>query len=277
MQTTSSLLESIRKRREEEAKRQVQYARTSKPESGKQIYRILPSWRGAGQDFWHDFGMHYVRANPADKPTAYVCSNDTFGQPCDLCSAVHQAAGMPGLTQDDQDFYRGMRSTRRVLVNALHISGPEADRNKPILLELPIKVFDQIMSIIEEYEADITQLDPKDGGMNIVINREGTGINTKYSVLPAAKHHKIDNAVLSQLHNIDLYVKQDDEAKKKIALDKLSVAVGVLPASVGSSAATPKLARIVDDLDDAPPFDVSGSDSVVASDAELDELLKDFG
>lgn len=280
MSSTNKVLEAIKAKREAEAARKTSFTKTIKPEDGKHFYRFLPSWRieedgsRSGQ-FWHDYGMHWVRSNPGDKPAAYICMKDTFEQPCDICSAVYAATGA-ARTADEEEFYKNMRSTRRFLVNVLHISGPEAMRSTPQLMELPRTVFDALMEMFEEY-GDITNLGTD--GKNIVITREGTGMSTRYSVMPAAKTHVVDPKVLKELINIDNVVKQEDENKKKLVLDKLAVAVGVLPgASKGALSAPKPAARVLEMDDDDDDAAFSATKAVEeASDDDLDELLKDLG
>lgn len=280
MSSTNKVLEAIKAKREAEAARKTVFVKTIKPEDGKHFYRFLPSWRveadgsRSGQ-FWHDYGMHWVRSNPSDKPAAYICMKDTFEEPCDICSAVY-ATVRAAKNDDEVKFYEGMRSTRRHLVNVLHLSGPENMRNTPQLMELPHKAFETLMDMFEEY-GDITSLGAD--GRNIVITRSGTGLSTRYDVMPAAKTHVVDPKVLKDLINIDDVVKQKDEAKKKLVLDKLAIAVGVLPGSSAGALSAPKPAsRVLEMDDDDDDVGFSATKAVEdASDDDLNELLKDLG
>ncbi len=281
MSTTSNVLDAIRAKRDQINQRKASFVRSIKPEDGKHIYRILPSWRvdehGArsGQ-FWHDFGMHYVRSKPNDKPSAYICLKDTFDRECDLCSAVYAAVG--AATNDDEaKFYREMRSTRRFLVNVLHLTGPKEKQMTPQLMELPAKVFEAIIEMVEEY-GDITNLG--ESGKNVIVTREGSGLSTRYTVMPAAKPFAIpketQKTILGELINIDAVVNQEDAARKKAVLDKLAFAVGVVPSSAPALSA-PRATRALEIAeDDDVPFDVSSAIEE-ASEEDMDDLLSKLG
>jgi len=243
---------------------------TIKPLPGKHTYRLLPSWRGGDdKQFWHDFGMHFIKTpQSGDKPAAiYLCVEKTYGKPCDVCDAIQKSLAATG---DDKmvEMLKKGRSGQRYLMNVLHVTGSEP--NKVQVMEVGQTVFDSICEFISEY-GDIT--DP-DSGMDIVIKREGTGMDTSYQVLPAGKTQPLNKAVLSQLINLDEFVSQETPAGQTKALVAVGEIIGIA-APVAGKAALPAAGRPalppVDEAEDAE-FETVTSAAAVPTDSELDEL-----
>jgi hypothetical protein len=157
--------------------------RTAKLPDGSSRWRIMPSWRGEGQQFWHDFGQHFVKDSTGKLSAIYMCTDKTFGRPCAVCDAVGH--GIKGATDDaTMAILQDAKSAARVLVNALHLDSGEP--HKMQILEMPPTVFEQFVAICAEWEeAGESVLGAK--GKDIIITRNGTGKNTKYTVQVAAK------------------------------------------------------------------------------------------
>lgn len=241
---------------------------TLKPAPGKHTYRILPSWRGGDdKQFWHDFGMHFIKTRESGtKPAAvYVCSEKTFGKPCEVCSSVEKLMAVS--TDDDMtQMLKEAKSAQRYLMNVIHLTGPEPTKSQ--IMECGNGVFEAVCNLIEEY-GDIT--DPTEG-IDIIITRTGAGLETKYTVMPAAKSQPANTKALGEMANLDDFVSQENPAGETKALTAVGVIVGLLP----SASSAPKgkgHAALADlssaaDSDDAAP--VGRSKPVV--DDELDDL-----
>lgn len=275
----------VRKTKQEQAAKKAANLRTLKPLAGKHTYRILPTWRlntmpdeckKEAQPFWHDFAMHWVRTEKNGKPTAYICLDKTFGADCPVCAAIGR--GISASTDDQTiELLKSANASQKYLFNVLHRSSPDKP-NEVQILEVGNKIFDQILEFVTEY-GDITDLND---GIDLIINREGTGLDTKYSVLPAGKHQKVDPSVMANLFDLDAVVKQENETKLKIALENLSKVSGILPAATSSNRASlVDMSDVEDgdysdapfDADDETTVDVASDD---ISDDELDELLGDL-
>ncbi|MFH4090354.1 hypothetical protein WAJ00_20780, partial [Acinetobacter baumannii] len=61
----------------------------------------------------------------------------------------------------------------------------------------------------------------------VTINREGTGLNTKYNVLPGSKKVHVDPEVFKRMIDLDDYVKQANEERKRLALGAIRRAAGL--------------------------------------------------
>lgn len=292
----SSLMELLKSKKQALASNRR--AKTVKPEDGRSRWRILPGWRKPdaenAEQFWHDFGAHYIKDQAGELKAVYVCTDKTFGKPCPICSAVQSAIKTTG---DDEmvKLLQESRSTGRVLLNALRIDGENP--NEPQILEIPPTVFEGIINIISEWGPETLDLET---GKDFVIERAGKGKNTKYSVQIAAKSAAISPDVLKKLHNLDDYVAQESEEQAARALANFRQVAGMLPASAGAAlalpSARPSMSSMMIDDDDAalkaletgtavPAAAVSAraaapaaaAPAAASSDSELDDLLASLG
>lgn len=272
-------------------------AKTVKPEDGRSRWRILPSWRKPDapnpEQFWHDFGAHYIKDQSGELKAIYICAEKTFGKPCSICSTVQHAIKN---THDDEmkNLLMESRSTGRVLLNATRPEGENP--NEPVIMEVPPSVFEGMINIITEWGIGVLDLEK---GMDFVIERSGKGKNTKYSIQIAAKSMPVDPSVMKKIQNLDEYVAQESEEMQQRALTSFREVAGLLaaPAAGGAAAAASKssMASMMIDGDDelaalegagkaapaasaasAPAGAAVGAAAIAADvplDAELDALL----
>jgi hypothetical protein len=252
---------------------------TLKPQPGKHTYRLLPSWRGGDdKQFWHDFAMHFIKTpESAGKPAAvYVCSEKTFGKPCEICEAAKKLMAVSTSDEQSKQLKEAL-SAQRYLVNVLHLTGTEPEKVQ--IMEVGQGVFEAICGLIGEY-GDVTDLNE---GTDLIINRTGTGLDTKYTVMPAAKSKPVSKAVAANLPNLDEFVAQENPAGETKALTAVGAIVGLLPSATPATSAKshPALAALSADADDdAEPVrpTARASATVVDEDdglADLDALLDD--
>ncbi len=132
--STTALMELLQKRKAETGGQ-----KTIKPKAGRNRYRILPGWRGNGDPlFYHDFGQHFIKDAAGQVKAVYICTDRTFGRPCEVCDAVAQAIAM---TTDDVTKKRieESKASGRVLLNVLELEG--GNPTVPQILEVPPTVF----------------------------------------------------------------------------------------------------------------------------------------
>lgn len=259
-----SIQDLIARKKKDIDSKKANNIKTHKPPAGKNIYRILPAWREQTEaekeddlsaPFWHDFSLHWIKSDlDKNKPDAvYICTDKTFGKPCDICetleSAIVQLEDSP-----HKDLLKGQRSRQTYLLNALHVNGQNP--TEPVILEVGTIIFEQICEHIAEY-GDITDLQ---NGQDIIIKREGSGFETKYTVLPAAKSNPVSPSVMEKVHNLDTVVAQENATKAKAALNKLGEITGVIPKALPGSSPKSQLAH-----------------DAVIEDAEFEDLPDDWG
>ncbi|MGI1988648.1 hypothetical protein ACROAI_15350 [Shewanella glacialipiscicola] len=282
MSMSSKLLEKIRSKRKDIQAKTGQREDMLRVPVGKHKFRILPAHPSKGEEaeFWADFGQHFIKSDEKNErgnykvKAVYVCVDKTFGKHCDLCSSIEGL--MPQATDDLQiELLEESKCNRaEVLVNCLHLTGDKP--TVPQILQLTPTTFEFILGMIDEY-GDITNLTE---GVDLIIERSGAGLNTKYAVMPAAKSAAVSASVLEQMTDLQDFVQQEHEENLTRAISALNSTVGLIdyaPKAVGSSgtkaigktstASTPKGASAA-----APSSSISDDDLMSIMEAEFEEL-----
>lgn len=271
--------------------------KTLKPVAGRGRYRVLPSWRGGNQQFWHDFGQHFIRDTAGELKAVYVCVDKTYGKECEICQVV--AKGIKSAADDATlNALKDAKAAGRVLVNALHVDGPNPTQVQ--ILELPATVFASVLGAAQEWEeAGESIFDPA-SGRDIIIGREGSGMGTKYTVTCAAKPTAVPAGTLERLNDLDAYVQQENSDAEARALTNVRNVAGLLaaparptprPAALDTTlvedddpyataappkrAAAPVVEQVIEDvpdLDAAKPASRAAAPAPAAPDEDDDEL-----
>lgn len=255
-----------------------QKAKTLKPNPGANRYILLPGWRKGEEHIWfHDFGQHYVKNAAGEIQAVYVCADKTYGNPCPICEGLSKAIK---LTSDDEtvELLKEAASGQSYLMNVLALDAD--DDATPQILEVRKSVFSQFVDLIEEWGA--AMFDPE-APQIVTVNREGKGLNTKYTVQISPKKHTLPKGVMSKLNNLDDYVRQENEEQQRRALSAINNVAGLLP-SAPTGSDKPRTPALTDDSDaelrdletkrEAAVSKPSAAD--IALDDELDDLLGDL-
>lgn len=260
--------------------------KTIKPKDGRNRYRILPGWRlvldaatkalSGDPVFYHDFGQHFIKDESGEMKAVYICTDKTFGRPCGVCTAIETAIRS---TTDDAliKVMKEAKAAGRILLNVLELDGDSP--NDPQILELAPTAFAEALNIFAEW-GDISDLAD---GKDIIVERSGKGIGTRYSVQIAAKSKSVSTDVWKKVANLDEYVAQESEEQAARAISNVKSVAGLLPSEhVPRPAAKPAPALTHDDEGDdtdAIPMTTKEALAVVEStgDADLDSLLADLG
>lgn len=252
-----------------------QKAKTIKPNPGSNRYVLLPGWRkGEEHVMYHDFGQHYIKNSAGEIQAVYPCADKTYGNPCPICEGLSRAIKMA--TDDETvNLLKEASSKQSYLFNVLALDAE--DDTTPQILELGKNAFSQMLDLFDEWGAAI--LDSETPQI-IVINRDGKGLNTKYSVQVSPKKHTLPKGVLAKLNNLDDYVRQENEEQQRRALNAISSVAGLLPAADKPRTAAATIDRDDEDLRrveqrrDAEVTKTVPND--IALDNELDDLLGDL-
>lgn len=274
---SKKLMDLVKGKRSELAAKANRKEKTAKMKDGRNRVRVLPGWRKDDETFWHDYGQHFIKGLDGQIKAVYTCADKTYGKPCPVCEGIERTIQ----SSTDDAVIKKLNEAKargRVLVNALL---PESDEpNKPVILELPVGVFQQILDLMDEWGnvLDVAE------GRDVIVNRTGSGINVEYTVQPAAKQTAVAPAVLKNLNNLDDYVREEGEESMRRALLAVNVVSGLLPATAGAPAPADKpspayAARDAEMLNDELPEDAVPTASatpigdVAVADDELDGLL----
>lgn len=206
--------------------------------AGTSRWRILPGWRPESREtYFHDFGQHWIK-DAEGKVTAVIVSEaDTFGRPDPVADVIW---GAYRATKDEgvKKALKELTSRRVVLVNAVQISGANADPTKVVLLGMPGGLANKFHELVmARLGDDINMLDPN-VGRDVVITKSGTGLNTEYSLVDAPKDTAIDPKLMDQLVNIDAFI-EGERAKglqKGIAVVNDAVARALTGGAAGGRA-----------------------------------------
>lgn len=269
--------------------------KTVKPPENRSKWRILPGWREGGDpQFYHDFGQHFIKDASDALKAVYVCVDKTFNKPCEICSALDHAIKN---TSDDVmvEALQKSKASGRVLMNALQVDGPNPD--EVVILELAPSAFAHYIGILSDPDIGGPDVLDLQDGRDIIIERTGKGINTKYSVQVVTKARAVDASVMKKLVNLDEYVAQESVEQAARALANLNAVAGMLPSPTKALTMSD---LSVGDVDDADLAALEGESTKVAEpvakpaaakpaaakpaaaaestgDTELDDLLAELG
>ena len=242
----SSLLDQVRaKQKELDSKRAKDFSVTPPP--GNSRWRILPHWSGDLENLpVHDYGQHFIKdQNSKEVKAVVVCAAKTFGEPCEVCDQIAslKAEAMGAGQEDMVQYYNEARSAQKHLVNAVRWEKDKGYHDEVVTLALPMTAFEQLMGLVATFYAEGTNLFDMESGHDIIIMRNGSGRNTKYTVMAAPKSSAIDGNYQERIQNLEEYVNQINEEKTRAALAALGVtrspATAALPAAVTTAAGGP--------------------------------------
>lgn len=215
----SNLLKLIQKKQKQIAEGKNRLS-TIRPKDGTNRYRLLPSWKGEGEEFWHDYGAHWVKDAAGGRKGTFTCLKKTHGQRCPVCELMDKLK--KGTDETTAKIIDQAYATQRVLVNVLEVHGDKP--NEPQILEMAITAFQDLLNMIAR-DGDI-YLRLK-GGHDFTITKTGQFRNTSYQVLPCMDATDVDPSVLKKLPNLDTAVQvYGDPTEAMMGLNEIA---GILP------------------------------------------------
>lgn len=188
--------------------------RTIKAKAGKNNFVILPSWKGEGEEFFHDFGSHYIKDEAGALQAVYICTAETFGKPCAICNGLAEAQRTVGIANPQvAELVKEARAGKQYLVNVLALDSDTPD--VPQVLALGKTAFDMLLTTFEEWGDEIF------GATNpqiVIIERTGTTVmDTRYTCGVSAKRHTYKRE--AKPINLEEFVAQEsDEMERKTLL-----------------------------------------------------------
>jgi hypothetical protein len=141
---------------------------------GKNIVRFLPPLMGQTRPF-KTVIQHYIKRAVGNQ-LVIVCPQQMAKQRCPVCEKIKILAG--SRSRADQELAKTYSARRRIFANVIDRSDPEKG---PQILGFGKMIQDDLVSIREDPNAGGDFCDPK-VGFDIVIERTGSGMQTKYSV-----------------------------------------------------------------------------------------------
>lgn len=195
---------------------------------GRTVIRVLPPWSARG--VWFKPILEYV-VKIGDEFKFMISPKDSGGRD-PLLEYVEQliATGDEKLVQRGKD----IRPRRRYLVNALVIADHKGAtmRDGPKIVNLPMRVKDDLVNLDTDVQSGYGDITNVERGFNISVERQGEGINTRYSVrafrepsdiLKTAREQGFDPDAWS-LHDLDAVTKPTSENELADVVARLKAA-----------------------------------------------------
>jgi gp32 DNA binding protein like len=261
----SDFMAEIRKANEKLKTRFVKREPTQKPQKGKTRIRLLPGWNPKARGtYWRDYAQHYVKDLDDALIAVVPCASHIHGEDCPVCNELGKAIRASSSDEIIKQLEKS-KANVTILLNVLLLDGE--DPTTPVILEVKPSVMKGIHELMNDWDGVI--FDPANG-QELVINREGTGLLTKYSVQISPRKTPYDpKEVIPKLHDLDEYVSATYEAS-------MTKAVGFLKSSgmpaLGSALSSKPSLGFDSDAAERRSETVARATSSASLDAELSSL-----
>lgn len=252
----AKIRENRAKAKEEASRRNANFHQF---QNGRNLVRILPPWEGS-DDFARPMGKHW-NLGPEGNMNVF-CPKECAGMPCPICEELDHMWKMKP-DEATKEWLRSVGASRRYYVNIIDLN----DLEKGVQIgELPKSVLEEIWNIMVDEEAGLGDITDWKKGYDLIIEKTGKGLSTRYSVRPKRSPTPIDKGEYEdKLINLEAFVKTESYSDLKLIWEgKTPTAAGALPP--GETAATKRTPvadtdaskTADDDIVDAEATEVSG-------------------
>ena len=203
----AKIRDNRKKAKEEASRRNANYFQF---QPGRNIVRILPPWEGA-DDFSRPMGKHW-NLGPEGKLSVY-CPKHTIGSPCPICEELDK---IWKTKPDDatKEWLKNVGASQRYYVNLVDLN----DLEKGVQIgELPKTVLEEIWNIMVDEDTGLGDITDWDKGFDLIIEKTGKGIGTRYSVRAKRAPSPINRLEYEPaLVNLDTFVKTESYANLRM-------------------------------------------------------------
>lgn len=226
----AKIKENRKKAKEESSRRNANYFSF---QPGRNIVRIMPPWEGA-DDFSRPMGKHW-NLGPEGKTNVF-CPKHTAGLPCPICEEL-DAIWKTKPDDATKEWLKNVGASQRYYVNLVDLNNLEEGVQ---IGELPKSVLEEIWNIMVDEDTGLGDITDWDEGFDLIIEKTGKGIGTRYSVRAKRSPTAISKAEYEPaLVNLDSFVKTESYANLKLIYEgKTSESAGVLPAPAAEPVTT---------------------------------------
>lgn len=173
-------------KREDEKRRAKGKFYSFKP--GRTMIRVLPPWSSAG--IWFRPTLDYFLK--VDDEIIVLTAPEKGEDPIRNFERQLAASG----EMNKQELAKALRARRRYLVNAVVIAEPDNDSNSALnagvqVIGLPVRVKEALTKFDIDEAAGYADITNVETGFNMIIEREGKNLDTKYTVLPCRERSNI--------------------------------------------------------------------------------------
>jgi|6_EtaG_2_1085325.scaffolds.fasta_scaffold108070_2 hypothetical protein len=161
---------------------------------GRNVVRFLPMTDEMPSPF-QVIWQHFVQTD--DKPIVFPCPWRMDQQRCPICDEGNRLSRTGNST--DRDSARRLWPSMRVFANVISRAAMEGG---PKILAMPRTVYEELISIRTDSDAGGDFTHPE-SGFDIIIERTGTGLSTRYRVSTARTDSKLENMEwIEQQHDL---------------------------------------------------------------------------
>lgn len=183
------------------------------PDDGENRIRVMPPWGPDVEDFWFATGTHF-NVGP-DERRVYCPDVSGVRETCFICRLVKRLSRGD---EDEQAESEAMGARPRYLLNIVDLDEPEKGVQ---VWECPKTIFRQLKKFFlnEDDYGDFTDLED---GYDIIVEKSGSGINTKYDATPARKNTAFPTKALVEHRNEAVAEVYQQLADQELELTDLS-------------------------------------------------------
>lgn len=181
-----------------------------RPPQGRSIWRWLPPLKGKKPVPFTYVWVHYFN-DPTNLDTLLmvgVCPSKQRGEPCRICPFV-SALRKSGV-EADKDVADRIRAKEAILANVVRID----DANpKPSVMDVPTDVHKLLMQTLRDKAEGVDFTHPTKG-YNVIVEREGEKLKTKYTARLAPRQLPIQKMEwLKEMQDLDVVFGELDDAR----------------------------------------------------------------
>jgi hypothetical protein len=223
---------------------------------GKTRLRIIPyigkgKQTGPNGEFHCDVGVHWIKTALGGKPVAVVGDCETtYGTHNPINDAIDAAAQVAKTVDDEMvKLVSEWKARKSVLMNALIRTkgSSDASEDEVKILELTPTTFGDLCGKIETFideggaaEDEVLSLSD---GIDIIIEKTGRGMDTRYSVMPApGKSAPVDPSVVEKVNDLPEFIRSRYfRGEEQKALSAIEAVTGISAPRLGVRPATAML------------------------------------
>lgn len=226
-----------------------------KLEAGENLVRFLPPAE-PGQAPYTKVYQHFINRGPADRPIVFNCPKRMNGGHCPACAKADAliATGNKADKEEAMKLYPKLR----VFYNVINRHDEEAG---PQVLGVGKKIHEELMGLRANARAGGDFFHPIEG-FDVVIEKEGTGLNTKYTVNAVRNSSQLTDKLETAQDWIDnqddhkqqAYVPSLEEVKAKLLGEGAPAKAAPKALQATTTVVETELVEEDDDTDDLDDF-----------------------
>lgn len=205
-----------------------------KLKKGNNYLRVFPNKADPENGtFFHKYGLHFTsRVTPEGKKemSAIMCHQHTKGDVCPLCNMVEEARMKYRGDEKMKEVIREVAASPRYVVSGMLSQNEQfTDCEKPMLIDLPSAVLEDVISLMtQDMEDGVSEPLSRELGFPYLIKRSGEGLNTKYEVLPQRRlKSELTSQMLEEQPDPLAFINQDDRKKVPLVASMASATLGI--------------------------------------------------